>query len=190
MLVLAVACIGCSSSNTKMTDDSKQGLLKSTYELRLSERYENFLTNRLASEDIQYIKYGDTRTLIIPVDRYFRSNSTQLSDMDCPGLDDATKLIKLYPKSQIYVAAFTDDSRSPALQRFYTQGRAERIISFLWTKDIPAKRLSAQGYGYKFPLASNNQIHSSAYNRRIEIQWTKAHKDCCAGFQRLSGPTS
>ena len=170
-LLIAMTCIGCSSNSID--------IFQSTEKYRATQNYENYLTAKLKKDDVQYVKYGDTRTLIIPMDRYFIIDSNEFSDNNCKGLEDSLKLIKLYPKSHIFVAGFNDDIGSPSLQRHLTQGRADRVLTYLWTHGIPAKRMSADGYGYLFPLGSNRQIHSSAYNRRIEIQWSKSPKSCC-----------
>lgn len=125
----------------------------------------------LKKRDIQFIEYGDTMTLIIPTDKYFMFESPRLNEICYPGLNLIVRLLKLYPKSPIYVAGFTDNVGSRRHKRLLSQAQAETILTYLWANNIQAYRLKAEGYGDKNDIAENSLIHGSAQNRRIEIQW-------------------
>lgn len=129
------------------------------------------LIRKIQKQDIQYIAYGDTMTLVIPTDRYYVFNSPKLNDICYPGLNNIVKLLKYYPNSPIYVAAFTDNLGSRHHKRMLSQARAETMITFLWANGIQAQRLHAEGYGEKHDVGDNHLIRGSAYNRRVEIQW-------------------
>lgn len=140
------------------------------------------LIRELNDDDIQFVKLGETRTLIVPTDRYFIFDTPQLNDLCFKGLLDIVKMLKRYPKSTIYVAGFTDDVGSRSSKAKLTQARAEAMLTFLWANGVQANRLDAQGYGSKYPVGDNHLIHGSAYNRRLEIQWFNDPKkpyNCC-----------
>lgn len=120
---------------------------------------------------MQFIQYGDTMTLIVPTDRYFVGNTPRLDDLYFEGLNNIVRLIKLYPKTPVYVAAFTDNVGSRHHKKMLSQARAETMLTFLWAHDINAQRLHAEGYSDMHDIGDNHLIHGSAYNRRIEIQW-------------------
>ncbi len=134
------------------------------------------LIEKLRREDVQFVRYGDQYTLIVPTDRYFVFNSPHLNDICYPGLNDIAGLIKTYHYDKIYVAAFTDDIGSDHHKDKLSLARAETMLTFLWAKRIPAEHLVAEGYGDEHDIGDNHFIHSSAYNRRIEIQWTETPK--------------
>lgn len=175
-LVFAAVCAGCSKPPAPETDNNYD---QSSYDFRLYKSHKNYLIDKLKDQDIQYVKYGDTNTLTIPTDKYFSFDSKELNDMCYTGLNTVVKLLKQSPTSQINVAAFSDDTGSAKSQTNLTQARAEQIVTFLWANGIPATKLKAQGLGSKFATGSNKQIHSSSYNRRVEIQWTDSVKSCC-----------
>ncbi|HAT6819990.1 TPA: OmpA family protein [Legionella pneumophila] len=125
----------------------------------------------LQKQDIQYVEYGDTRTLIIPTDKYFMFSSPRLNEICYPGLNNIIRLLNFYPQSTIYVAGFTDNVGSRSHKRKLSQAQAETMMTFLWANGIAAKRLKAEGYGDKNAISDNAIIHGSAQNRRIEIQW-------------------
>lgn len=131
----------------------------------------NLLT-RLNENDIQYIQYGDTRTLLIPTDKYYVFDTAKLNDLQYPGLNEVVELIRKDNYSHIYVAGFSDDVGSKHFRTGLSQARAEAMLTFLWAHDIPARQLAAEGYGNRHPIANNATIRGSAMNRRIEVQWT------------------
>lgn len=129
------------------------------------------LVKGLDKQDIQYIAYGNTRTLIIPTDKYFVFDTSRLNDLRYAGLNEITQLIKKDNYSHIYVAGFSDDVGTKRHKKLLTQARAESMLTFLWANEIPARQLSAEGYSDKHTIANNQTIRGSALNRRIEIQW-------------------
>ncbi len=128
----------------------------------------------LNKNDIEYVRYGDTVTLIVPTDHYFEFNSPLLNDICYEGLNNIVKLLNLYPCSDIYVAAFTDNVGPRFRKKQLSDAQAETMLTFLWANDIRAKRLKGEGFGDRHPIADNQLIHGSAFNRRIEIQWVDA----------------
>jgi outer membrane protein OmpA-like peptidoglycan-associated protein len=129
------------------------------------------LTKKLHDRAIEVIKYGKKTTVIIPTDRYFLFNSAELNEANYPALYNLKEFIQQQHTPMIYVAAFTDNVGSREHKNKLSDAQAQTILSFLWANGIPAKRLDATGFGDQFPIASNEFIHASAYNRRIEIQW-------------------
>ena len=129
------------------------------------------LLKQIRNQDMQFIAYGDTMTLVVPTDRYFLFDSPQLNDICFPGLNNIVRLLKYYPNTPVYVAAFTDDVGTRYHKKMLSQARAETMITFLWANNIRAQLLHAEGYGDKHDVGDNQWIRSSAYNRRIEIQW-------------------
>lgn len=67
------------------------------------------IIKELNNENIEFVQYGDTMTLIVPVDKYFMFESPRLNEICYPGLINIVRLLKFYPLSPVYVAGFTDD---------------------------------------------------------------------------------
>lgn len=129
------------------------------------------LINELKTQDIQYVQYGDTHTLIVPTDRYFMTNSAELNNICYAGLYNIIRVLDNFPRSTIYVAGFSDNVGSRKHKKALTESRAEAMLTYLWANNIHAQRLHAEGYGDLHPVSDNHLIHGSAQNRRIEIQW-------------------
>lgn len=125
----------------------------------------------LGAEAIQFVQRGDLMTLIVPTDRYYLFNSPDFDDTEFVALNHIAKLVRLFPCSKIIVAGFSDNVGKQVLQDRLSKARADTMLTFLWAKGVPAQRLTAEGFGQRFPVGNNHLIHGSAYNRRIEIQW-------------------
>lgn len=136
----------------------------------------NKLIRQLQKQNIQVIQYGNTTTLIVPTDQYFEFDTPRLSDLCYAGLNNIIKLMKQTACGticgKIYVAGFTDNIGSRLHKKDLSQAQAETMLTFLWAHDIPATQLHAEGYGDQHTIGDNHFIRGSAYNRRIEIQWT------------------
>jgi outer membrane protein OmpA-like peptidoglycan-associated protein len=137
----------------------------------LSKENKSQIIKELKKQDIQFVEYGDTMTLIVPTDKYYMFNSPRLNEVCYPGLNNIIRLLKIYPRSPIYVAGFTDNVGSRHHKKMLSQAQAETMLTYLWAHDIRAMRLKAEGYGDKNAVSDNALIHGSAQNRRIEIQW-------------------
>lgn len=142
------------------------GAAMSTY-----QSSEKSIIKELQSQDIQFAQYGETRLLVVPTDHYFEFNSARLNDICYEGLNNIVNLLKFYPCSKIYVAAFTDDVGTLAHKRSLSQAQAEVMLAFLWANNIPSAKLQAEGHADRHSIADNFLVHGSAMNRRIEIQW-------------------
>jgi outer membrane protein OmpA-like peptidoglycan-associated protein len=137
----------------------------------LHQASQPYIIKQLQKQSIQFLQYGDTVTLVVPTDKYFLINSARLNELCYPGLNNIVRLLTFYPKVPIYVVGFTDNVGSTCHKIRMSKARAETMMSFLWANGIQSHRLKTIGYGEYHNIADNAFIHSSAYNRRIEIQW-------------------
>jgi len=130
------------------------------------------LIRKLEKRSIQVIQYGKTTTVIIPTDRYFVFDTAELNERCFSGLYSVKELIKKQRNKTIFVSAFTDNVGSTTHKQQLSRARAQTMLTFLWANGISAKYLHGTGFGDEFPVGNNQLIHGSAYNRRIEIQWS------------------
>lgn len=139
----------------------------------LYEESRTHVISALSEEDIQFIEYGDTITLIVPTDRYFLFDSERLNDICYKGLNNIVKMLNFYPHSTFYIAGFADNVGAWKHKKHLTDARAEAMLTFLWAHNIRARKLHAAGYADSHAIGDNHVIRGSAYNRRLEIQWLK-----------------
>jgi outer membrane protein OmpA-like peptidoglycan-associated protein len=132
----------------------------------------NYLIRQLSRYNMEFIQYRDIITVIVPVDQYFEFDSAKLDERNYAGLNNLVSLIYLSPCTTVHVAAFADNVGTREYNNKLTQAQAEAMLTYFWANGIPADNLNAQGFGTRFAIGDNNTTRGSAYNRRIEVQWT------------------
>lgn len=87
-------------------------------------------------------------------------------------LDRLVKLLQDVPSLKIEISGHTDNTGSANTNESLSQQRANEVVNYLKTKGINAARVTAKGYGSKFPIASNNTEEGRQQNRRTEFKIT------------------
>ena len=71
------------------------------------------------------------------------------------------------------IGGYTDNVGNPAANLTLSQKRAENTMQEIVKLGIDAKRLEAEGYGDKYPVADNTTEEGRQKNRRIDLRVTK-----------------
>ncbi|MDR3446937.1 MULTISPECIES: OmpA family protein [unclassified Dyella] len=96
-------------------------------------------------------------------------------------LDKIAPTLETLSKQRLAVEAFTDNvpigealkARFPSNVEL-SSARADEVVRYLAKKGVPDRIMSAQGYGERHPVASNDTPEGRAKNRRVEIVITNA----------------
>ncbi|MEE9451551.1 MAG: OmpA family protein [Gammaproteobacteria bacterium] len=129
------------------------------------------LQSRLSRADVQIVQYGDTTTMVIPTDKFFRFESAKLNEDEYIALYHIADFVKSYEDVRINIAGFTDEAGTADYQKALTEQRAEAVLALLWARGLDIDRLYAEGKGSVNNITSNDTLAGRALNRRIEIQW-------------------
>lgn len=86
-----------------------------------------------------------------------------------PYLDRLAKLLTDKTKNKVAVEGHTDNVGNAAGNQKLSEQRAETIRGALVQRGVPADRLSALGYSFNRPIASNATDQGKAVNRRVEL---------------------
>lgn len=74
--------------------------------------------------------------------------------------------------TMVIVEGHTDSTGSARLNLELSQKRAEAVARYLQTAGLAADKITAVGYGFKRPLASNKSKEGRAQNRRVDVIMT------------------
>jgi len=99
----------------------------------------------------------------------FANNKAVLKPESKTVLDEMAVILKRYPDMKVEVAGHTDTSGSRALNVSLSQRRAEAVRTYLIEHGANADSLTAKGYAYDKPVASNATREGRARNRRVEL---------------------
>jgi OOP family OmpA-OmpF porin len=85
-------------------------------------------------------------------------------------LDEAVSVLKKNPEIVVEIQGHTDNIGSGAYNQKLSENRAKAIVDYLVDHGIASYRLTAKGYGFTQPVASNDTEEGRARNRRVELR--------------------
>jgi outer membrane protein OmpA-like peptidoglycan-associated protein len=88
-------------------------------------------------------------------------------------LNNIAAVLKAYPKVNVKVGGYTDNTGDAAANRTLSAQRAAAVRQALIARGIDAKRMVAEGYGSGHPVGDNATEEGRAMNRRIALRVTK-----------------
>jgi len=100
----------------------------------------------------------------------FRPNTASLLPASSAELDKIAVAILATPNSRWEVGGYTDNRGVAARNLRLSQQRAQAVMQYLVTKNVPAASLTAVGYGSQRPAAPNTTAAGRAQNRRVEMK--------------------
>lgn len=99
----------------------------------------------------------------------FPVNSYELTNKNRILLNEIITLLDSHPSIQLQIEGHTDSSGNSLKNLKLSQLRAETVQNYLISGGISPKRLAANGYGGKKPLATNTTVEGRRINRRVEL---------------------
>jgi len=101
---------------------------------------------------------------------FFDVNKFELKTESQAELDLLVQLLLDNPTVKIEIGGHTDNIGKPADNLALSNNRAKAVVNYLVSKNIPAQRLTAKGYGETRPVADNKTEAGRAINRRTELK--------------------
>ncbi len=102
----------------------------------------------------------------------FETGSANLRPASLQQVQNIAAIMKAYPTVTLKMGGYTDNVGSPASNVTLSQARADATMRAIVAEGIAATRLSAEGYGDRFPVASNDTEEGRQRNRRIDVRVT------------------
>jgi outer membrane protein OmpA-like peptidoglycan-associated protein len=102
----------------------------------------------------------------------FETGSATLKPSSAEQLKNIAEIMKAFPKVALKIGGYTDNVGNADANLKLSQNRAENTKQELVKLGADAKRLEAQGYGDKHPVADNSTEEGRAKNRRIDLRVT------------------
>jgi tetratricopeptide (TPR) repeat protein len=160
-------------------DEKGELVPKGRYTLKMEATDEDGQTDKATPTDVRAkwqpkkVKYQYTYQ--VQGDLLFKSGSSELRKEGYAVIQKAVADIQAkYPGSDIQVAGHTDNVKVMPGRKYksnqeLSQARAESVRDFLVGNGVDPNHLSAQGYGDKKPIASNDTWAGKRKNRRVEL---------------------
>ena len=87
-----------------------------------------------------------------------------------PTLNEVVSILKNNPSMNLEIQGHTDNRGSAAFNQGLSENRAKAVMDYLVENGIDEGRLSAKGYGFSRPAASNDTPEGRSLNRRVELK--------------------
>jgi outer membrane protein OmpA-like peptidoglycan-associated protein len=140
--------------------------------LSYQDREEHALRERVEGRGVQVIRSGDVIKLVLANSYMFALSSDEIQQPATAVLDDIARVLKEYDKTRVDIKGFTDSTGSFVYNQQLSERRAQRLGAYFLSREIAAARISAVGYGPRYPAANNNTESGRVQNRRVEIELT------------------
>lgn len=101
---------------------------------------------------------------------FFDYDKTSLRTESFIELTNLLNLLQTNPKLKIEVSGHTDNKGSASYNKNLSEGRAQAVVSYLISNGIEVDRLRFAGYGFQFPIATNDTDDGRQLNRRVEFK--------------------
>lgn len=127
------------------------------------------IASQLRASGINVVNYGDTTTIIIPVDYVFTTRSMRIEPQAYNSLSIIAHLMQQLPERNVLIGTGTDSISARSTNLVLSRHRAESLLDYFWALGIERDRMSTQGYADLYPVSSGSTIKANQQNRRIEI---------------------
>ncbi|WP_395376695.1 OmpA family protein [Marinicella sp. W31] len=124
------------------------------------------LRNQLSELEAQQTDRG---LLITLGDVLFEFNQSELKSGAARNLMPLAKALIERPQQTVVVEGHTDSVGSKEYNKQLSERRAVAVKDYLVAQGIALERISTQGLGPDFPIASNNSEGGRQQNRRVEV---------------------
>lgn len=105
----------------------------------------------------------------------FETGAAKIQKQSFKILDEVAEVLLKNPTlGPVLVEGHTDNRGSRAINVDLSQRRARAVMDYLIGKGVERKRLSAKGFGFERPIATNDTALGRAKNRRVEFRLVKA----------------
>jgi outer membrane protein OmpA-like peptidoglycan-associated protein len=121
--------------------------------------------------EVEQLKAKQTdRGLVLTLgDVLFDTGRASLNPGAAMKLDRLAAFLNEHPDRRVQIEGFTDSVGGDAYNQDLSERRAEAVKAALTMRGIDPSRISTEGYGKAFPVASNSDSGGRQLNRRVEV---------------------
>ena len=125
---------------------------------------------RLQAElDALKAKPTDRGLVLTLGDVLFDTGKAELNSGAARKLDQLAQFLTEHSDRRVQIEGFTDSVGTDSYNLDLSQRRADAVRSALRGRGIDADRITTQGFGKEFPVASNAESGGRQLNRRVEV---------------------
>src|SRR5690606_14386987 len=125
---------------------------------------------RLQGSGVSVSREGDNIRLNMPSGITFGVDRDEVRSEFYPTLESVAVVLKEYDKTNVRIVGHTDSTDSDSHNQTLSERRAHSVSQLLISHGIASGRVWTNGYGERYPIASNDTEQGRQANRRVEIE--------------------
>jgi len=125
-------------------------------------------TLRRQLENLQ-LRQTESGVVVTLGDVLFESGQTELRADAMASLVEVVDLLQSEPDKDIRIEGHTDSVGDATTNLEISQKRADAVLEALVSLGVNAERITSQGMGEDFPIATNDTEEGRAQNRRVDV---------------------
>ena len=134
------------------------------------ERQKREMEQATRGTGIAVSQTADNRLMLnIPSDISFAVGRSDIQSNFAPVLDQFAQSLRNNPATEVRIVGHTDSSGSDAVNNPLSVDRAASTRSYLASRGVDSRRITIDGMGERYPIATNDTAEGRARNRRVEI---------------------
>ena len=177
----AVGVVGAASGITNSIDSAANataGKLGAFFKRKLPTGLElNIPENGIENKLITFIednsKAVDKKTWFDFDRLQFETGKSILKPTSREQLDNIVAILKAYSAVEIKLGGYTDNTGNAKANLALSAARASSVMAEITKAGVSKNRLTSEGYGDQFPVATNNTSEGREQNRRVSVRVTK-----------------
>lgn len=134
------------------------------------DRQETALRAKLLDTGVSVSREGDNIHLNMPSGITFGVDRDEVRAEFYPTLESVAVVLKEYDKTNVRIVGHTDSTGSTGHNQTLSERRAHNVGQLLISHGIASGRVWSNGYGDRYPIASNETEQGRQANRRVEIE--------------------
>lgn len=134
------------------------------------DRQEQILRQKLQNTGVSVTRTQNGIVLNMPGNISFPTDQYAILPSFYEVLDSVALVFNEFEKTRIKVAGHTDSQGSDSYNQTLSEKRADSVLQYFVSKGVARGRMSAYGYGERYPVASNDTPQGRALNRRVELE--------------------
>lgn len=125
---------------------------------------------KLQAEVDQLKATRTSRGLVLTLgDVLFDTGKAELNAGGGRKLDQLTQFLNEHKERRVQIDGFTDSVGTDSYNQELSRRRADAVKSALLSRGVDPSRISTEGYGKAYPVASNSDSGGRQLNRRVEV---------------------
>lgn len=131
---------------------------------------EKKLRERLAGTGVSVKRVGNDIYLNMPGNLTFATDHAEIRGDFYDVLNSVVLVLNEYDKTLIEITGHTDSTGSDAHNQQLSEARARSVAAYFKAQQVVPERLITEGFGERFPIASNDSEDGRQQNRRVELR--------------------